>query len=667
MISEWITEKRITLVAFSPTQPLLAIAEDDEIFIWNWQIGEEIGQMIGKRHPAEGCFVVERDESTGRIIRGGCRSPARVYDMEFTPDGRFLIVGSMRSEIEVWNVDTRQLVGHIGKHPGNWVDGVAISPDGRYIASFEKMSANVYVWNWETKQLLWTRKCGYDIITEISFSPDNLRIYVSTHTTGLRKTGTDPWVGWDDKVRIWDVETGRLIDTYETEFKRLTSVIVSPNGKSALVKYSDGVVLFDIQQKTIINKWSDFISDWPAEVQLSPDGKTVVSVSRDFIKTWDVTTQQMQLLISAEDYEFDGFAISPDSKRFAVGKDPFVEIRDIQTGNVESRFLDRISSLRHIAYSPTGRRLGVVSFWKDILILNTIDPNAVQRLDTELGIDRPYCHNVAFSENDRFFAATCEVRENNISENYLVLWKREINNYVFHSSVQIQLNNAVPAFTTLGDGSTIVAVADWDETDIFKILDKRVEHISSLDAGTPIQFAQDSRFLLANYNENFQIWDWKRNRQIRHQQYPRYVSLSGNGAVLLSYNIPGQYQIWDIERLITNLPYSIEAQDKLFVTLGQIKRNQLLQNYPNPFNPETWIPFKLADESQVIIDIYNSTGELVRSLSQGKMKVGDYSAQSDAVHWDGKNDNGEAVSSGIYYYTINAGGFSATRKMHIRK
>ena len=117
----------------------------------------------------------------------------------------------------------------------------------------------------------------------------------------------------------------------------------------------------------------------------------------------------------------------------------------------------------------------------------------------------------------------------------------------------------------------------------------------------------------------------------------------------------------------TQTPMDVEPKGKKLVSLGQIKRNELLQNFPNPFNPETWIPFRLADETDVTIRIYSLTGKLVDSLSMGKMAAGDYTSQSEAVHWDGSNENGEPVSSGVYFYTITAGEFSATRKMQIRK
>ncbi len=93
----------------------------------------------------------------------------------------------------------------------------------------------------------------------------------------------------------------------------------------------------------------------------------------------------------------------------------------------------------------------------------------------------------------------------------------------------------------------------------------------------------------------------------------------------------------------------------------------LLQNYPNPFNPETWIPFQLSKEADVNIRIFNASGKLVRTLSLGRKEPGLYVDRDRAVHWDGKNEVGEEITSGIYFYTITAGEFSATRKMIVKK
>ena len=93
----------------------------------------------------------------------------------------------------------------------------------------------------------------------------------------------------------------------------------------------------------------------------------------------------------------------------------------------------------------------------------------------------------------------------------------------------------------------------------------------------------------------------------------------------------------------------------------------LLANYPNPFNPETWIPYELAEPVAVTLRIYTVSGTLVRRLDLGHQSAGLYHEQSRAAYWDGKNQLGEPVASGVYFYTLAAGDFTATRKMLIRK
>ena len=93
----------------------------------------------------------------------------------------------------------------------------------------------------------------------------------------------------------------------------------------------------------------------------------------------------------------------------------------------------------------------------------------------------------------------------------------------------------------------------------------------------------------------------------------------------------------------------------------------LLPNYPNPFNPETWIPYQLAKPADVTVSIYAADGKLVRTLALGRMPAGIYQNKSRAAYWDGRNEHGESVASGVYFYTLKAGDFTATKKMLIRR
>ena len=97
------------------------------------------------------------------------------------------------------------------------------------------------------------------------------------------------------------------------------------------------------------------------------------------------------------------------------------------------------------------------------------------------------------------------------------------------------------------------------------------------------------------------------------------------------------------------------------------KTTTLLPNYPNPFNPETWIPYHLANPSAVQITIYDARGTVVRQLDLGHQREGYYTSRSRAAYWDGTNEIGESVASGVYFYQLQADNTSTLRKMLILK
>ena len=127
--------------------------------------------------------------------------------------------------------------------------------------------------------------------------------------------------------------------------------------------------------------------------------------------------------------------------------------------------------------------------------------------------------------------------------------------------------------------------------------------------------------------------------------------------------------------MIRTLQHKISATDihrafsELRLTPADLipKRTVLLANYPNPFNPETWLPYQLANDAEVEIHIYSSAGRLVRHLDLGFQQAGYYIGKSRAAYWDGRNDLGERLASGVYFYQLRTPDSSATRKMVIRK
>ncbi len=101
--------------------------------------------------------------------------------------------------------------------------------------------------------------------------------------------------------------------------------------------------------------------------------------------------------------------------------------------------------------------------------------------------------------------------------------------------------------------------------------------------------------------------------------------------------------------------------------IGTPKHSHLLQNYPNPFNPETWIPYRLSEDSNVSITIYDATGSIIRTFSLGFQSVGYYQDRGRAVYWDGKNTYGESVASGFYFYQLTTESFQQTRRLIVVK
>jgi hypothetical protein len=113
-----------------------------------------------------------------------------------------------------------------------------------------------------------------------------------------------------------------------------------------------------------------------------------------------------------------------------------------------------------------------------------------------------------------------------------------------------------------------------------------------------------------------------------------------------------------IDWIMSDIPTDVNDGERQM----RAERFALYQNYPNPFNPNTAISFTLSSRSRVSLDIYNILGQNVRGLINQEMPAGDYK-----VVWDGKDNSGKSVSTGIYLYRLNAGEFAQTRKMVLLK
>ena len=544
------------------------------------------------------------DVGTGRKIATLSGPPSDVWSVAFSPDGTQIVSGWVDNTITLWDVSSRTAIATL-EH--THFSTLASSPDHTIFASTSK-GKKIKLWNVATGRNIHTLEGHTDRVWDLTFSPDG-----ATLASRAR----------NGEIKLWNVATGQNTHTLEMS----TDVVVF------LAFSSDGATLASGARNGEIKLWNVATGqnthtltghrDWIWSLAFSPDGETLASGARnEELKLWNVATGQNT---DIEDKGNSSLAFSPDGTLLASSK----SVWNVETGQSIHTFDD--TSASSLAFSPDGTILAVGSRGKlklwDIKTQEYIVP---------LDGHTDYIRYLSFSLDQTTLLSRSE-------DGTVLLW--DMSPYLTPitpppdvSTLPEDVNkdgivNIIDLTLVASSfGKTGPSAGDVNSDGVVNIIDLTlVAGAFGTTAGAPSMWKLDQE--TSPTRDQVQQWlNQARQMNLTDSAFQRGILM--------------------LEQLLASLTP---------------KETVLLANYPNPFNPETWIPYQLAAPADVSIAIYAIDGKLIRRLDLGHQPVGLYESRSRAAYWDGRNQIGEPVASGVYFYTLTAGEFTATGKMLIRK
>ena len=516
----------------------------------------------------------------------------------------------------------------------SWINDITCSPDGTLLAVASQIGIWIYDVQTSEELALLTEHTGS--VDRIAFSPDG-------HTLASG--------GQDNTLRLWDVDTRREIGTLEGH------------------------------------------TGGPDSIWFSPDGRTLASLDDDnTLRLWDVDTQTQIHTLEGYTGSIESVSFSPDGNIIASGgQDNIVRLWNVGTQTEVGTLEGHTGGVNSVAFSPGGKTIasgsvdGTVLLWDITSVDTSIDHGNTLVEATVLLLDRDLTAKIDPGNDVDYFSVTIGVR------GQLTLWTTTTDSLDMIGTLQ---NSA---------GTTLATNADENGDEA---LNFRIQHV--VEPGIYYIKVQSDEQKTGDYTlytafvpaidvnadgvvdvldlvivaENFGRFgptltgDVNGDGEVNREDINAVLDALEAAAAAPAASTTESLQRWidrakQLNWTDARFQKGIAVLQNLLTTLRETetvpKATALLANYPNPFNPETWIPYQLAKPAEVTLTIYSVEGALVRTLALGHHTAGIYQNRNRAAYWDGRNMMGELVASGIYFYTLTAGEFSATRKLLIRK
>ncbi len=688
-----IQTRNLRTIAFSPDSQTLASLERNKVLLWDVSTGKQSLPNLGRES----------------------------YSLAFSPDGNTLAIGGGHGTSSLWDVATRKeekqlrVIENIGN-----INRVLFSPDGETLATIGRNRYNgntrIHLWDTESGNIrtsITVIKTSYNepYISEqsLSFSPDSS---LFAHANQQKR------------IDLWDVNTGEIRKTLAGHTGAVYSTAFSPDGQTLASGSSDGTVrLWDVttgESKITIEPLSD--TDTITRVLFSPDGNTLLINTEETARLWDVNTSSYKADIKGISGSF-----SPDNSTLATVENDTVYLWNVETARPKAAFAlyqnpNSNSQIKYnysnVLFSPDGNTLaaygyqtnyhydGYINLWNlqntnrvRITPYKSVSPANGQTFTINVTIEngqniggyqfsviydanvlryvgsanQDYLPDGAFpippiKEQNKITLAATSVEgtvngNGNLANITFEVLDIKATNIVLTDLILTDSNGNILPHLLFNTGIVIdpqLRPEDVNSDGIVNITDL-VQVASRFHHSTDIDKEDINKDGVVNIVDLVKVaaalGAGENAPDLHSQKHTRIAAKNVQHWIHLAKQINGQDDIFQ---------HGLRTLERLAKALAP-KETALFPNFPNPFNPETWIPYQLAKPANVTLCIYAADGKVVRTLKLGSMPAGRYQNRSRAAHWDGKNAVGEPVASGLYFYTLTADDFTATRKMLIRK
>ena len=715
-------------IAFSPDGQTLATTDHERVRLWDANTGRHKVDLTGHAGAysylynsstiafspdgqtlagLNGRMVVLSNVNTGQQKTKLIGHTDQIQSVAFSRDGQTLATGSL-AEVRLWDVNTGQQK-MILQDPDLNGSLIAYSSDGRTLATRSKDGLTIHLWNTFTGEPL-------KVLTGHTRYPRSF-----TFTPNGRTLVSGTW----GELLLWDVAGGQQGSALQTTGGcNASGLDLSPDGNILVSEWNGThLALWDVatgKQLVTFSGHGDQHQHQITSLVFNPNGNMVASASVDgTVLLWDLTAfipQQTQTDTGIQKYEREAVRLiyfRPSDRPHREGIDAELDtvIKWAQYFYAEQMqgYGDRKTFAFETEDTGYARVHHVTGKFTDTYYhqdtYDKVVKEVTEQFDTSSNV-----YLIAVDVSSEFInnENICGMGGGRWNSSNNELWRRDFGGVAVVPASGICVNPSVTAHEL---GHVFGLEHDFRD-DAYLMAYGTQERLSPcaaewLDAHR--FFNTDPTFFNAAATIEMRAQPAAEQKPLRlrfgltdadglHQAQllvPTTASDPAQGLKLHScQSLNGRHesvefvmtdltvasgseialQIIDVRGNITKQAFPVGALEVVQAAAAMQLRamevpreTALLPNYPNPFNPETWIPYQLSTPADVVLRIYAVDGRLIRRLALGYLPAGRYQNRSRAAYWDGRNEIGEPVASGVYFYTLTAGEFTATRKLLISK